>query len=208
MSFGKFIVIPIGLAIQAFILMLIGKYVPGSTGAVGGPGLLIFVTFQCWATYFVAGCTPKGGARVVIAYFVGISASIIIMLMGDRLAVPLGSAEAPNYWMSYAIAVLIVVVPVICLEKVPMFDFIPGIFFGSGMFFAMMTLGGGVALVDGEAVKVGISHDMAGFKSVMIPEMIGCIVGQVFGWITVCWRGAYEKAVSAGGDAAAETPAE
>jgi hypothetical protein len=204
MSFGKFIVIPIGLAIQAFILMLIAKYVPGSSAVVGGPGLLIFVTFQCWATYFVAGCTPKGGAKVIIAYFIGISASILIMLMGDRLAVPLGSAEAPNYWMSYAVAVLIVVVPVICFEKVPMCDFIPGIFFGSGMFFAIMTLGGSVALVDGEAVKVGISHDMAGFKSVMIPEMTGCIVGQIFGWITVFWRGAYEKSVGAGEEAPAE----
>jgi len=204
MSFGKFIVIPIGLAIQAFILMLIGKYIPGSTPEVGGPGLLIFVTFQCWATYFVAGCTPKGGAKVIIAYAVGIAASIAIMLIGDRLAVPLGSAEAPNFWMSYAIAVLIIVVPVICLERVPMFDFIPGIFFGSGMFFAIMTLGGSVGLNEAnEAVKIGISHDMAGFKSVFVPEMIGCTVGQVFGFITVFWRTAYEKKVSA-----ADAPAE
>ena len=68
MSFGKFIVIPILLGIQAAILMLIAKFIPGSTQAVGGPGLLVFVAFQAWATYFMAGCTPKMGAKVVAGY--------------------------------------------------------------------------------------------------------------------------------------------
>ena len=128
MSFGKFIIIPILLGVQAAILMLIAKFVPGSTAAVGGPGLLIFVTFQAWAVYFAAGCTPKNGVKVVLAYLSGIIASIIIMLMGDALAVPLGSAEAPNYYLSYALAVFIIVIPAISLERVPMFDFIPGLF--------------------------------------------------------------------------------
>ncbi len=204
MSFGKFIVIPIGLAVQAFILMLIGKFIPGSTAAVGGPGLLIFVTFQCWATYFVAGCTPKGGVKVVIAYAVGILASIVIVLLGGKLA-----AAGMGGYLGTAVAVLIVVVPVICLERVPMFDFIPGIFFGSGMFFAILTLGGGVGLNEaGEAAKIGITADTAGFLSIAIPQLIACTVGQVFGWITVYWRGAYEKAVGAGGDDAAEASAE
>lgn len=195
MSFGKFIVIPILLGIQAAILMLIAKFIPGSTQAVGGPGLLVFVAFQAWAVYFAAGCTPKNGVKVVLAYASGIAASIAIMAMGDRLAVLLGSADAPNFYLAYAIAVFIVVIPAISLERVPMFDFIPGLFIGSGMFFAIMTLGGTVAIVDGVATKVGINHDLAGFTSVAIPELIGCVVGQVFGFITVLWRGAYEAKV-------------
>ena len=198
MSFGKFIVIPVLLAVQAALLMLIAKFFPGSTTTVGGPGLLVFVTFQAWAVYFVAGCTPKNGVKVFLAYASGIAASIAIMLLGDAMAGPLGSADAPNYYIAYALAVFIIVIPAICLERVPLFDFIPGLFIGSGMFFAIMTLGGTVAIVDGAAVKVGISHDWAGFTSVAIPELIGCAVGQVFGFITVAWRGAYEAKVSAG----------
>lgn len=197
MSFGKFIIIPILLGVQAAILMLIGKYIPGSTAAVGGPGLLIFVTFQAWAVYFAAGCTPKNGVKVVLAYASGIAASIAIFLMGDAMAPMLGSADAPNYYMSYALAVFIIVIPAISLERVPMFDFIPGLFIGSGMFFAIMTLGGTVGLnAAGEAAKIGIAHDMAGFMSAAVPELIACTVGQIFGFITVLWRGAYEKAVT------------
>lgn len=195
MSFGKFIVIPILLGVQAAILMLIAKYVPGSTQAVGGPGLLVFVAFQAWAVYFAAGCTPKNGVKVVLAYASGILASIAIMVMGDKLAVMIGGAETPNFYIAYAVAVFIIVIPAISLERVPMFDFIPGLFIGSGMFFAIMTLGGTVDIVDGIATKIPINHDLAGFTSVAIPEMIGCIVGQIFGFITVLWRGAYEAKV-------------
>jgi len=200
MSFGKFIVIPILLGVQAALLMLIAKFIPGSTAAVGGPGLLVFVTFQAWAVYFAAGGTPKNGLKVFLAYLSGIVASIAIMAMGDAMAVALGSADAPNYYLAYALAVFIIVIPAISLERVPLFDFIPGLFIGSGMFFAIMTLGGTVAIVDGAAVKVGISHDLAGFTSVAVPELIGCAMGQVFGFITVTWRGMYEARVK--GDAA------
>ena len=189
MSFGNFIIIPVLLGVQAAILMVIGKYIPGSTAAVGGPGLLTFVTFQAWAVYFAAGCTPKNGLKVILAYASGIIASILIMLMGDAMVPCLGV-------YAYAIAVFIVVIPAISLEKVPMFDFIPGLFIGSGMFFAIMRLGGTVGLNEaGQAVQIGIAHDMPGFLSVAVPELIACIVGQVFGYITVLWRGAYEKAV-------------
>ncbi len=194
MSFGKFIVIPILLGVQAAIMMLIAKFIPGSTPEVGGPGLLIFVAFQAWAVYFAAGCTPKNGVKVFLAYAAGIAASIAIMLLGDKLG-----ATSLGYYYGYAIAVFIVVIPAISLERVPMMDFIPGLFIGSGMFFAIMTLGGGVGLNEaGEAVKIGIPHNMAGFKSVLVPELIGCAVGQVFGFITVAWRGAYEAKVGGG----------
>ena len=190
MSFGKFIIIPILLGVQAAILMLIAQVIPGSTAAVGGPGLLVFVTFQAWAVYFAAGCTPKNGLKVFLAYFSGIVASIAIMVMGDAMVTTLGT-------FAYPLAVFIVVIPAISLERVPMFDFIPGLFIGSGMFFAIMALGGTMTVVDGVAEKVLIPHNTAGFLSAAIPELIGCAVGQIFGFITVTWRGMYEAKVKA-----------
>ena len=210
MSFGKFIIIPILLGVQAAILMLIGKFIPGSTPAVqgmNGPGLLIFVTFQAWAVYFAAGCTPKNGVKVLLAYATGIAASIGVCMIGDKISPMLGPEGSPNYWIGYALAVFIIVIPVISLEKVPMFDFIPGIFIGSGMFFAMLNLGGGAQINEaGEAVRTFMAHDFASYKAIAVPELIGCAVGQVFGFITVAWRGAYEAKVS-GGAAAAPAPA-
>lgn len=197
MSFGKFIIIPIGLAIQAMILMLIGQYIPGSSAAVGGPGLLIFVTFQAWAVYFAAGCTPKNGVKVFLAYAVGIAASIGVV----ELSKIFGGMGLTGAWPS-ALGVLIVVVPVICLEKVDMLDFIPGIFIGSGMFFAILTLGGDRSVVEGKIVVDGLANS-AGYIKIATAELIGCAVGQIFGFITVLWRGAYEAKVTGGSDAAA-----
>ncbi|MDP6525025.1 MAG: DUF1097 domain-containing protein [Kiritimatiellia bacterium] len=190
MSFGKFIIIPIGLAIQAMILMLIGPYVPGSSAIVGGPGLLIFVTFQAWAVYFAAGCTPKNGLKVFLAYAVGIAASIGVV----EISKILGGMGLTGQW-PVALAVFIIVIPVICCEKVDMLSFIPGIFVGSGMFFAILTLGGERVIEDGQIVVNGLANG-AGYGKIALAELIGCGVGQVFGFITVCWRSAYEKKVT------------
>ena len=190
MSFGKFIIIPIGLAIQAMILMLIGPYVPGSSAIVGGPGLLIFVTFQAWAVYFAAGCTPKDGLKVFIAYAVGIAASIGVV----EISKILGGMGLGGQW-PVALAVFIIVIPVICCEKVDMLSFIPGIFIGSGMFFAILTLGGERVIEDGQIVVNGLANG-SGYGKIAMAELIGCGVGQIFGFITVCWRSAYEKKVT------------
>lgn len=189
MPFSKFIMIPVLLGVQAAILMLIAPFVPGSTAVVGGPGLLIFVSFQAWAVYFAAGCTPKDGVKVVLAYLSGIAVSIAIILMGDAMATAIG-----GYW-AYALAVFIAVIPAISLERVPMFNFIPGLFIGSGMFFAIITLGGSLEVVDGVATRQQMPHTWESYRAIAVPEMIGCIVGQIFGFITVTWRSAYEAAM-------------
>jgi hypothetical protein len=198
MSFGKFIIIPIGLAIQAMILMLIGPYVPGSSAIVGGPGLLIFVTFQAWAVYFAAGCTPKNGLKVFLAYAVGIAASIGVV----EISKILGGMGLTGQW-PVGLAVFIIVIPVICCEKVDMLSFIPGIFIGSGMFFAILTLGGERVIEDGQIVVNGLAN-WSGYAKIAVAELIGCGVGQVFGFITVLWRGAYESKVTPAAPAEAE----
>jgi len=183
--FSKFIIIPVFIAVQAFILMLIAKFIPGGTDSVGGPGLATWITFQAWAMYFLAGCTPKMAVKVLIGYFGGILASIAIFELGDLLAGGMG-----GYW-GYAIAVLIIVVPVISMEKVPWLDFIPGYFIGAGVFFGAMTL-------------KAVEHTRAGYTSVAVPEMIACAIGLAFGWVTVTIRVKYEAKVGAGAAEGAE----
>jgi len=194
MSFKKFIVIPVFVAVQAMGLMFFALAFPGEGIAnglskmvghplVGGAGLLTFVTFQAWAMYFMAGCTIPGAVKTVLGYIGGIIASIAIF----ELAGAFGAFEGAKW--AFPIAVLIVVVPVMCMEKVPWMDFIPAWFVGAGMFFAMMTL-----YNCGDAsCGAPRSHYMA----CAVPEMIGCIVGMVFGWITVTFQGWYTKKVGA-----------
>ena len=174
MSFGKYILIPIFIAFQAFTMMLITPY--AKTFGEGAGGLATWVSFQAWAMYFLAGCTPKMGAKVLAGYLGGIVASVGIFELGDFLAAPLG-----GYW-GYAVAVLIIVVPVISMEKVPGFNFVPSWFIGAGVFFGFMTLKG----------YGPDQHNMQVYTNIALPELFACLVGLVYGWVTVVFRTWYE----------------
>jgi hypothetical protein len=68
-----------------------------------------------------------------------------------------------------------------------------------------MTAGGERVIENGAIVTKGLAN-MDGYIKIATAELIGCGVGQIFGFITVLWRGAYEAKVSGG--AAADKPAE
>jgi hypothetical protein len=68
------------------------------------------------------------GLKTLAGYLGGIVASVAIFELGDCLA---GGAGMGGYW-GYAVAVLIVVVFVISMEKVPGFNFVPAWFLGAG----------------------------------------------------------------------------
>jgi len=190
MSFKQFIVIPIFVAAQAAVLMLIAPFIPGTPGAIG-KGLLAWATFQSWATYFMAGCTPKLGGKILVGYLGGIIASVAIFELAAVFA-GLNAGDTP--WGLY-LAVFIVVIPVIATERVPGADFVPAYFVGAGAFFALMTY---VQKPD----EVG---KILWYVQVGTPVMVSCLVGVIFGWITVTIRGAYEKTI-APAPTAAEQP--
>ena len=181
MSFGKFILIPIFIAIQAFTMMLVAPYI--KTCGEGAEGLLMWVSFQAWAMYFLAGCTVKMGLKTLAGYLGGIVASAAIFELGDCLA---GGAGLGGYW-GYAVAALIVVVVVISMEKVPGLDFIPSWFIGAGVFFGFMGLKG--------YAQNGDDHNLAVYTNIAAPELVACAVGLAYGWVTVTFRTWYEAKV-------------
>ncbi len=179
MSFGKYIVIPVFIAMQAFTMMVIAPYVP-LNGAVAGGGLLIWVSFQAWAVYFLAGCTPKMGVKALIGYGGGIVASVAIFELGNLFA---AMNVGENPWGLY-LAVFLVVIPVISMEKVPWFDFVPAYFIGAGVFFGLMTHAQQPAGAD--------MGTYAWYGTLAVAEMVACTVGLIYGAISVCFRGWYE----------------
>jgi len=180
MSFAAYIVIPIFIAVQAFTMMVISPYVPLNGTTAGGLGLLTWVSFQAWAMYFLAGCTPKMGAKTLIGYGGGIAASVAIFELGKVFA---AMNADPNAWGLY-LAVFLVVIVVICMEKVPWFDFIPSYFVGAGAFFGLMTY-----LEQPEGADM---DKYAWYGTVALAELVACAVGLVYGAITVLFRGWYE----------------
>jgi len=182
MSFSKFMLIPIFVSAQATSMMMLAPYIPGTASAIG-TGLLAWVAFQAWATYFMAGCTPKMGAKVVVGYLGGIIASVGIFELAALFS---GLSTGSTPWGLY-LAVFLVVIPVIAVERAPGLDFVPAYFVGAGAFFALMTY-----VPKPEAVG-----KIAWYVDLGTPIMVACVLGVIYGWITVTVRGAYEKKVAA-----------
>ena len=188
MSFWKYMVIPIFVALQAAVLVFLAPYLAkinpnlatheilGSKG-----GLLTWVAFQSWAVYFLAGCTPKMGLKALVGYAGGIVASALLVELVGILSTRCHLGE-----YSLAGAVFIVVIPLIMVEKVPGFNLVPAYFVGSGAFFSMLAM-------FGMAKTAADIAPLQKYLEIGKAEMVGAAVGLLFGFITVTFRGWYEK---------------
>lgn len=177
MPFSKFIVFPIFVAMQAAIMMIVTPYIKIGPDTIGGPALITWISFQSWAMYFLGGCTLKMAGKTIIGYICGIVAAVAIFtlngLFSKQMQMP-GSVALP-------LAVFIVVIPIMCAEKVKLLDFIPAWFMGAAVFFALQFMS-----------KAGTPAE---YVAIAIPEMIACVVGLGFGVCTVSFRTWYEKKV-------------
>jgi hypothetical protein len=182
LSHKQLFVVSCGLALQAAILVLVNAFVPKVTHGMD----MMWIAFQAWAVYFVAGCTPANGAKAWIGYLTGIVASVaIIKLMGVPGIKDLPSVGGMNLVM--AVAVFIVVVPAIMSENLK--NMVPALFIGSGAFFASMGHAELAKAVSGKELNTLMLY--AGQA-----ELVYCALGLSFGYITVFWRGKYEASLA------------
>ena len=169
MTFKQFFPIPLFIAVLATTLVLL-ELQPNPLI----PHLWTWISLQAWAMYFLAGCTLKGGAKVLLGYFGGALASAAIIeligVIGQRVPQLAGTP-------ALAISVFLVVIAVISAERVPMFNFVPAWFIGAGVYFGVMNLG----------AKPETTHISTGTHL-----MVSCAVGLVYGVVTVLIRGKYE----------------
>ena len=157
-------------ALLAFIIVCIDQSIKQfmPIGAVNG---FTYIAFVAWAVYFFSGCTLNGGIRAAIGYVIGVSFSVVIILLAGLfsstgfIAVPLG--------------VFFVVFAVLYLEKAtPWFDLIPAMFVASGCFFGIMTY-----------------VPEASFGTAACVELIYGFIGLLFGWITITGKGILANAL-------------
>ncbi len=168
MTFSKCLPIAIFIALQATFMMIIEPSL----------GFVSWISFQAWAMYFLAGCTPQMGFKTLIGYLGGIVASVAIMEGVSTFA-----AVGLTGSLSLYLAVFLVVILVICAELVPGIDFVPSWFVGAGVFFGLMSL---------DTFAAGAST-MDKYMQCTGKLMWSCVVGLVFGAVTVTARTWYEK---------------
>lgn len=184
MTLKQFLAIPVFISFQAFTIMALTPYIPLTGVAAGGPGLITWISFQAWAMYFLGGCTKKMAAKTFVGYVGGIVASVAIF----ELAAVFGAlSTGATPWGLY-LAVFIVVIFVISMERVPGCDFIPSYFIGAGVFFALFTY----------LQKPDDVAKYAWYLNLAIPEIVACAIGLVYGWWTVATRTWYEARLAKG----------
>ena len=186
LSHKQLFVVSCGLALQAGILVLINGYLPMVTHGMD----MMWIAFQAWAVYFVAGCTPMNGVKAWIGYLTGIIASIaIIKIMGLPGMDGLSKVAAPIN-LAMALAVFIVVIPAIMSENFK--NMVPALFIGSGAFFGSL---GHASLAGALQAANATACETTKFLYAAQAELIYCALGLSFGFITVFWRGKYEASL-------------
>lgn len=170
MEIKKFAGIPVIIGLLAFLIQIVDQSLMQHVLPEGNSGFG-WIAFQSWALYFLAGCDIKGGIKVFLGYIAGIVGSIAI--------ISLGSAIPSLGFFAFPVAVGLVAWAIIFLERTTWLSLIPAIFIGAGAFFAFMNY------VDG-----------ATFTIAFATEMIYCVVGLIFGYVTVTLRTAYEAKVN------------
>ena len=166
MTAKKYFPIALFIGLQAAVLQAIDQAIcAGIVPLFAGGG---WISFQAWAVYFMGGCTVKNGVRAMIGYVIGMVVSIAIIFCGGQLG-------ALGFWAMPL--VLLVLVPIILyLDIAPeMINFVPAVFVGAGVFFGIMSYIPG-----------------ATFGNAFISEGIYALIGLVFGWLTITFRGWYE----------------
>ena len=156
-------------AALAFIIVCIDQTIKCFM-PIGAEKGFTYIAFVAWAVYFFSGCTLKGGIRAAIGYVIGVSFSVVIILLA-------GVFSATGF-IAVPLAVFFVVFLVLYLEKAaPWFDLIPAMFVASGCFFGIMTY-----------------VPEASFGTAACVELIYGFIGLLFGWITITGKGMLAKA--------------
>ncbi len=165
MTLKKYFPIALFIGVQAALLQAIDQSICSMFVIAAGGG---WIAFQSWAVYFLGGCNVKGGIKALIGYVLGMVASIAIMMMG-------GSLGALAFW-AMPVTLLVLVPVILYLDQAPdYFNMVPAVFVGAGVFFGIMSYVPG-----------------ASFGTAFVGELAYCIIGLIFGWMTVTFRGWYE----------------
>ncbi len=171
MNTKQFAVIPLIVGVLALLIQIVDQLLLGYVLPEGNCGFG-WIAFQSWALYFLGGCNVKGGIKVFLAYLAGITGSILIFKLGGALSPALGFFGVP-------VAVGFITFCLIFFERTVWLGFVPAMFISAGAYFGFMsyvpnaTLGGA-----------------------FLTEMIYCVIGLIFGYVTICLRSAYEAKVA------------
>jgi len=155
------------IGIQAFTIQIVDQVLGTYVAPIGNSGFG-WIAFQAWAMYFLSGGSVKGGIKSAIGYFIGIIASIAIISLG-------GTLGFLGFWAT-PVALIILVPIVMHVDQGPeMIAYSAAVFVGAGAYFGFMTYVPGATLA-----------------GALVTEMIYCIIGLLYGFVTITFMNWYK----------------
>ena len=167
MKVKKLLIYSVSVGVLAGIVTLITNLLQGA-GFIDAAVGLTFVSFACWATYFLYGADPKSAVKAWCSMIVGIIAAVIIYELTYAFA-GIGW-DVPT--LALPVAVVLGVILMCLGEKVPYANNVAAIFVGAALFFAVMQ----TPVYDNEAV---------GYLMTGIGVLAYGALGLVAGFLTV-----------------------
>jgi hypothetical protein len=137
---------------------------------VTGGTPLTYISFCAWAAYFLFGAAPKPALHAFSSIAFGIVAAILIFVV----AIAFGFVP----WWAVPVAVAILVVFMMWLEKVPPASNVAAVFLGTGLYFSLSAAG----VFQGK-------FTLQNYVTVGIVELIYVAIGFIAGWLTILLAG-------------------
>jgi hypothetical protein len=137
---------------------------------VTGATPLTYVSFCAWAAYFLFGAAPKPALHALSSMAFGIIAAIAMFV----LSIAFGFVP----WWAVPLAVVILVILMMWLEKVPPASNIAAVFLGTGLYFSLSAAG---------VFQGNFSVPM--YLTVGGVELLYVAIGFVAGWLSVLLGG-------------------
>lgn len=160
----KLIIYSVLVGILAGVITLVTDVLQVN-GFISSDTGLTFITFACWATYFLYGANPKGAVQGWTSMIVGIICAIIIYLLTDVLA---GQGLNVAY-IALPVAVIVGVILMCVGEKLPFGNNVAAMFVGAALYFATM----------------GTPAAAKGYAWVAVGELVYGALGLFSGYLTI-----------------------
>jgi len=151
-------------AVLAGVVTLITWQMNGwPCAALGQP--VTYISFISWAAYFLFGANIKGAINAFCSMIPGIIAAILMFV----LSIAFGFVP----WWAVPLAVVIVVIPMMYVDKVKIINNVAAEFMGTGLYFSLSAAGAFTGFTVGQYALVGIT------------ELLYVAIGFAAGWVTI-----------------------
>lgn len=162
------------LSFLAGIVDLVTNLIEGQE-LFGIPGSFTFITFTCWALYFLFGANLKGAAKGYLSILSGAICAVFMFYLTFAFDITVKA------WWAIPLAVFFVVLIMVPQEKIKAIN-LAGVFAGTGLFFAA-DAAGAVTFLDaaGNFAPFGVRSYAIGVAI----EMLYALIGLTAGYLTI-----------------------